>query len=373
MSMHPHTPTATGEAIGQVLEAIGDGPDLAVVFFTRDHAEAAARIARAIRATLRPSVLLGCAAESVAANGTEVEAGAAISLWAGRVGTVRPVRIHAGNTAEGADVIGWDNAASPGATLLLVADPFTFPTAKFLAQAVSGSSARQVVGGLASAANGAGGNRLILDGDVFWHGAVGVLLDPSCDITPVVSQGCEPVGRPFVVTAASGNAILGLGSQPAVQRLDELLLELGSESRDRFVRGPQIGVVVDEHKTEFSRGDFLIRPVLGADRGTGAVIIGDQPDIGTTMQFHIRDADSAHEELARVIATTAGERVVAGTLLFTCNSRGRRLFDEPNHDAGLIHELTTAPLGGMFCAGEIGPLGTRSYLHSFAASALLFH
>ena len=29
-------------------------------------------------------------------------------------------------------------------------------------------------------------------------------------------------------------------------------------------------------------------------------------------------------------------------------------------------------VAGMFCAGEIGPVGPRSFLHGFTASVLLF-
>ncbi|HEY8547294.1 MAG TPA: hypothetical protein VIL36_19670, partial [Acidimicrobiales bacterium] len=60
-------------------------------------------------------------------------------------------------------------------------------------------------------------------------------------------------------------------------------------------------------------------------------------------------------------------------LLFTCNGRGRRLFGEPHHDARLVADHTRGrAVAGMFCAGEIGPVGPRSFLHGFTASVLLF-
>jgi small ligand-binding sensory domain FIST len=50
------------------------------------------------------------------------------------------------------------------------------------------------------------------------------------------------------------------------------------------------------------------------------------------------------------------------------------LFGRPHHDAALLQELTGGglPLGGMFCAGEIGPVGGRAFLHGFTASLALF-
>jgi small ligand-binding sensory domain FIST len=50
------------------------------------------------------------------------------------------------------------------------------------------------------------------------------------------------------------------------------------------------------------------------------------------------------------------------------------LFGLPDHDAVAVE--TAVPSGavaGMFCAGEIGPVGGRSFVHGFTASILLFH
>ena len=60
-------------------------------------------------------------------------------------------------------------------------------------------------------------------------------------------------------------------------------------------------------------------------------------------------------------------------LVFTCNGRGARLFGEPDHDASVVGDhLDGGPAAGMFCAGEIGPVGSRSFVHGFTASVLLF-
>ena len=109
--------------------------------------------------------------------------------------------------------------------------------------------------------------------------------------------------------------------------------------------------------------------MLGADRRNGAIAIGDRVDVGTTVQFQVRDADAADEDLRALLAGARGD----AALLFTCNGRGRHLFAEPNHDAGVVEELLDAkPLAGAFCAGEIGPIGGRNFLHSFTASVAVF-
>ena len=87
------------------------------------------------------------------------------------------------------------------------------------------------------------------------------------------------------------------------------------------------------------------------------------------MQFHVRDAAAADEDLREMLA---GEDAAAA-LLFTCNGRGIRFFGEPDHDAAVVDQLLgPLPVAGAFCAGEVGPVGGRTFLHGFTASLALF-
>jgi small ligand-binding sensory domain FIST len=49
------------------------------------------------------------------------------------------------------------------------------------------------------------------------------------------------------------------------------------------------------------------------------------------------------------------------------------MFGAPHHDAEAIREeLGDVPAAGLFCNGEIGPVGGRSFLHGFTATMVLF-
>ena len=62
----------------------------------------------------------------------------------------------------------------------------------------------------------------------------------------------------------------------------------------------------------------------------------------------------------------------AAALLFACNGRGTGLFGAPDHDAQTVRELLgPLPLAGLFCNGEIGPVGAATYVHGFTASLAL--
>ena len=67
-----------------------------------------------------------------------------------------------------------------------------------------------------------------------------------------------------------------------------------------------------------------------------------------------------------------GSRPAAGALLFTCNGRGSHMFSVPDHDASAVVDALGAPAGGFFCAGEIGPVGGRNFLHGFTATLAVF-
>jgi small ligand-binding sensory domain FIST len=359
ISEHPVTAMAVGEVAGQVLESLGQGPDLALVFVTPHHAGALEDATAAIRSILEPATLLGCAAVSVAGNGREVEDGPAVSLWAGRLGPVAPVLLDP-------DGAGWpDPLPFEPQALLLLADPYTFAAGAFFDRLAAERPGLPVIGGMSSAP---GGGRLALDGRIVTAGAVGALLQTP--VRTIVSQGCRPIGAPYVVTRSERNVVYELGGQPALQRLLHLASSGLPEEDVRLInQGLHMGLVIDEHKAEYGRGDFLVRNVLGADRENGAIAVGDEVEVGVTAQFHVRDAATADEDLRRMLA---GEEADAA-LLFTCNGRGARLFGEPDHDAGVLDEaLGGAPVAGFFAAGEIGPVGGRNFLHGFTASIALF-
>ena len=361
---------AAAEVSAEVLERVGPGPDMAVVFVTAPHRGAVGDIAEVVRSMLRPIALWGATAVAVVGPRREVEETAGVSLFAARLGSpVVPVRLVAEATDEGWRINGLPSDVAGVGSMLLVADPFTFPVDALLDRLGRDHSGLAVVGGMASAANGPGGNRLFVDGSSYTDGAVGALL--AADVTPqaIVSQGCRPIGRPYVVTRADGHLISELGGRPALERLVATLERLEPAERRLAEQGLHCGVVIDETKVEFERGDFLIRAVLGVDRATGVVAVGDTVAVGSTMQFQVRDATSADDDLHAVLSG----RTARGALVFTCNGRGQRLFGTPDHDATVVADLLgTTALAGMFCAGELGPVGGRNAVHGFTASIAIF-
>ena len=373
LSQHPIAANAVGEAAGEILEHLdGEGCDLAVCFASTHHVGAFEDIGPALRNILEPQVLVGGTAVAVAGGPHEIEENPALTVFAARLdgATLTPVTLRVQETPDGAALTGWPSLDQSPGSLLLFADPFTFPVDAFLQRVNRDLPGLQIIGGLASSAGSPGGNRLVLDDRVVDEGAVGVFVDGGgIAVQTLVSQGCRPIGRPYVVTRGEQNLIEELGGKPAIERLQELAGAASEEERELLRRGLHVGLVVDEHKADFSRGDFLVRNLLGADESSGALAVGEQVSVGQTVQFHVRDAGAADEDLREMLTGVDAE----AALLFTCNGRGRHLFTVPDHDAGMVEKLLgPIPLAGAFCAGEIGPVGGRNFLHGFTASLALF-
>lgn len=378
LSRHPIPSHAVAEAVGQVLEQLVDTrPTFVLMFVSPDHVGACEDMVSSIRTLLEPDCFLGCTGSAIIGGAQEVEGGPALSLFAAALGGTRlqGVRLDYLQTPDGPSFIGWPDPPDPegesvnGPALILMADPFSFPADQFLARINTEAPDLRVIGGLASAAQGPGGNRIALDGAIYQDGAVGVLISGGVSIQTVVSQGCRPIGSPYTVTKAERNIIYELGGRPALQRLQDTAASVSPDERNLMRRGLHIGRVVDERGLEFSRGDFLVRTVIGGDQENGAIAVNEHVEVGHTVQFHVRDADSADEDLRLLLSEAKAD----GALLFTCNGRGTHMFEAEDHDASLVSSLLgPLPLAGFFCAGELGPVGSQNFVHAFTASLALF-
>lgn len=372
-SEHPDAAAAVGECVGTVLEQLGTEPDLALVFATGSHRRAIGDLAESIDQMLRPRVLTGATAVSVLAGARESEEVPALALWAASLGPCTLAELDVVMTDDGPALVGidrdeWDRAGG----VVLLADPTSFPVDAACHVISATAPGVPVIGGMASAGFSPGANALVNGGSVRERGAVAVLLPDDVALTTVVSQGCRPVGEPWIVTAADERSLLELGGRPAVERLQELYHEAGPDERELITAGLHLGRVVDEHKLDFGPGDFLVRNLAGMDAASGGLVTGEPIEVGSTVQFHVRDAETADHELRSLLASAGSAGEVAGALVFTCNGRGRRLFGEPDHDAHLVSTVAGPATAGMFCAGEVGPVGGVPFVHGFTASVALF-
>jgi small ligand-binding sensory domain FIST len=360
--------------------------DLLVVFLTVHHLDQVAMLSRRLREGLAPRVLIGCTCEGVIGGDKEVEREPAISTLAASLPQVTLTPFAIGD-ADWQEILSDRDAVRlrrlVGAVdaerestraFLTLADPFTTPIREVLTTLDTLAPGAPTVGGMASGAHQPGGNALLLNDAVFDSGMVGVRIGGKVRLSTVVSQGCRPIGETMLVTRAEGNLIETLGGQIALDAARDMLSRLSPEEQMMTQQGLYIGIVINEYQDSFDRGDFLIRNVYGADPNTGAIATDENIRVGQTVQFQVRDAESAHDDLRWMMAKAAEDEVMpAGGLVFSCNGRGTTLFERSHHDVRCVLDaVPETPLAGFFAMGELGPIGGRSFIHGHTASILLF-
>jgi small ligand-binding sensory domain FIST len=379
LSTHDDGREAARAAIDAALAPLGgELADLVLLFVSPQHEDLQRAIIDIATERVEGATVLGCSAGGVIGAHREIEDAPAVAAWAASLPGigVQPFRLTFQREGDHAIVEGLEDlpSADEQPLIVMLADPFSFPADVLLDHLNETGASIPIVGGMASGGLEAGRNSLYFNDEILRDGAVGAILTGG-GMTSVVSQGCRPVGKTYAVTRAARNVLFELGGAPAMSRIEELYGE--SSERDQLLirRGLHVGSAITETKPELGRGDFLIRNVVGVDRDSGAISISDLIEVGRTVQFQVRDAESAREDLRLVLERERRARPtdVAGALLFSCNGRGSALFGQPDHDVSAVRRaFGDVPVAGFFAAGEIGPVAGKNFLHGFTASILLF-
>ena len=381
ISEHLDTRTAAIEVAALLENAMSGHVDLVFVFASFHHREALEEAIADIRQTLSPTTIIGVTTESVVGCDLELEGVAGLSAIAFNLpGTTltpwtttpkKPVPISRPD-----EIPNWIGLQEDTKAVFFFADPFSTPITRLLPALVNCRGKDKplpIIGGMASGASQARYNRLFLDDQALRSGGVGLTISGPLELDCIVSQGCRPIGEHFRVTKVDGNVVLELGGKPALDVLQNLAKRADAKDRDFLQGGLLLGGVIDENRSHFGRGDFLVRSILGIDRKRKGIAAGEFYRLGKTVQFHVRDPQTAVEDLQLLLdSQQLVKRPFAG-LLVTCNGRGRSLFHEDDYDLNIIRErIGEVPIAGFFAAGEIGPIGGKSFLHGHTACLTLF-
>jgi small ligand-binding sensory domain FIST len=348
--------------------------DLALLFASPTYGPALPGMVRTAYRESGASVLLGCSGQAIIGTSREIEGAPAVSLLRLALPGTRlsSAYVTQGELGAAGPLGGLEQAANG---VLAFADPFHLDTEALLGRLQADYRGTTVVGGLASGDHHARATSVFLNGVVYAEGAALVGLAGAARLHAVVSQGCTPIGRPWTITAARQNVLEHIGNRPAYEVLVETVRALPQDVQRRARGNLFVGLAMDEYRADFQRGDFLIRNLLGADTERGMLAVGAQVRVGQTLQFQLRDRTAADEDLRELLDSAAlaldGQRPAAA-LLCACNGRGAGLFGQPDHDAdALAARFGPLPVAGLFCNGEIGPVGGSLFLHGYTASIAL--
>ncbi len=358
------------------------GVSLGLVFMAPRFFGQARQVLEILRVHARVPLLAGCSSPGLIAGGVEHEDDAALVLglyW------LPGVDLHATHftqdqveEAEGDLYWPLETGIQPDKTngWLVFINPFRLDSETWLKTWNQAYTPLPVLGGLASGDFQEQLTQVYLNGEVHEEGGVAISVGGEVKLVGVTSQGCTPIGDTWTLTRVEQNVIHEIGNRPAYEVLAETFNHLTPEEQAQARGNLHIGLVMNEYLEEFRRGDFLVRNLLGADPRSGSLVVGALPRRGQTVQFQRRSAEAAREDMQELLARARKELppdAIYGGCLCSCNGRGKGLFGHPHHDA-LAVQQNLGPLGltGFFCNGEIGPVGTKNFLHGFTASLALF-
>jgi small ligand-binding sensory domain FIST len=382
MSRLPIWSEALDECLDRTSSGWGRAADLVLVFASFHHAAHYEALLGAVKERTSALAVTGCSGQGIIGTTQEIEGQPALSLlqvWlpGARLYAAHITQDDVASLADGSALIDSLGVHPSDVNAWLVfADPFRLDVERAIDLFEQTYPHRPIAGGLASGAPGRNQTHVFLNGDVFDEGAIAVGIGGEWTVRTLVSQGATPIGSPWTITGAHDNLIESIGGRPAYEVLTETIEGLEPQVQQRAVRNLLVGLAMNEYRDDHQRGDFLIRNLLGVERETGALAISAYPRIGQTIQFQMRDAQAADDELVEMLRDTK-DGLIGGApiaaVLCSCNGRGVGLFGQPNHDAQRIAEsLGPVPLAGFFCNGEIGPVGGRTFLHGFTASLAMF-
>jgi len=370
------TYTAIKEAARALRVGQPEPPDLVFIFISGHHAENFERVSAWVQEELGEAALVGCSAAGVIGGGQELEGRESLALLAG---WLPGVHVRIGHVAEflPATLDEWvehlEIDPDEKCHFLLFADSVTCDIDVVLQTLDAAFPDSPKAGGLANAGAEDAPAALFAHGDVLEGGAVVVALQGAVELRTLVSQGCRPVGEPYIVTRARGNVIKELNAGRPAEVLRRIYETLNPRDLALFNTSMFLGMDLGsaDTRSRYERGDFLIRNILGIDPESGALAVDARVEPYQVVQFHMRDRDTAaadlHERLRELARSPQATRIRGG-LMFSCMGRGERLFGVANHDSDMFaRRVGPTPLAGFFCNGEVGPAGGRTSMHGYTS------
>lgn len=349
--------------------------DFALVFATAAHAPRYAEMLAEI--TGMTEALVGCSGQGIITTDDEVEQAPAVGVLVlrGAGAAVMPFCIRdlrGRNGAVGRQIGRLVRAHIQSPSLLvLLPDTFSLQAPQLLSAIQAEAGRVPIVGGGASG-DGTEPRTYQFDGGETVSDAVaGFALGDHVTVTIGIGQACRPIGEPMLVTRTQGSEVLELGGRAAYDVVADLIQAHETEVGN----GLFVGWPADPAQTQFLRGEYVVRNIVGVNRDTRAIAVAEPIVEGRVVSFLVRDPDRAKAEMEEVVHELGqvhhGHPPRFG-LYFNCCGRGSALYGRSGVDLALIRqEFGSIPLLGFFTYAELAPVQGINLLHNYTGVLVL--
>ncbi len=382
-STAPSTSRAVEEATGQAMVRAGiRKADLVLTFFTVDHLDQPEELTSSLCRWGQTDRIVGCSASGVLTGEGEIEGETAVVVMVLASDSLTAVPFLFHPLKEREQEVGRAIAATlrtepvENTHLVLFPDPYHGRPEPII-QAVEEDFGPLPVLGVGCSENGTRGKTFQLCGEQITDNAVsGLTLKGSFDASIDVTQGCQPVSRPMVITKAEGNFIFEIDHRPAPEVFAQTIKGPLRQDLRRALAYVFVGLPSDPEQNSVGPGNYVVRNIVGLDSQKGILAVGDQVREGESMIFTLREAQRAREDLdqmlQRQMESLGGRKPELG-LYFNCCARGSSLYGLPDIDTAYIRRtLGDFPLIGMFGNFELGPVGHKNQLLAYTGVLALF-
>ena len=375
-SQQQSTGQAVEAAARQALANAGiSRADLAMIFFTADHAGHQRELVTAVIRTVGTDCVVGSSAAGVLTGEGEIEGSGGIVVLViageeiiGRPFIFEPLR---GNETNLGASFGEFLAKTQEQNSLMVLLPDTYNgNPQPLLRSMASKAGFYPVIGAGSTENGAAGATFQLCGDKLASNSIaGAYLSGAFDAHIDITQGCQPISEPMMITKAEGNLIHEINDRPAIEVFAKLLKGPLAEDLRRALMVLFVGLPAERQENSVAPGKYLVRNIIGLDPEKGILGVAEEVSAGETMIFTMRDGQRARDDLAQMLhrqVEMLGGKKPAFGLYFNCCARGSSLYGFPGIDSAYIAQaLGDFPLIGMFGGYELAPLGRTNHLFAY--------
>jgi len=349
--------------------------DLALVFFTAEHAVEQQRFADLLRTAMGSGSIVGSSAHGVLTGDGEVEGSHGLAVLVIASDDIRgdPFIFQSLKTRDAPAAREIANAArsslKTGLLTILLPDSYNAQPQQLL-QTLEETLGHTPIVGAGSSESGMTGATFQLCNEKITNNAVcGLHLSGKYDCFIDITQGCQPIAGTMTITRAERNLIYQIDGRPAFEVFSSVLKGPLRDDLRQALMHVFIGLPADRERNQLGAGEYLVRNIIGLDSSKGIVAVAEPVREGQSLVFTLRDGQRARDDLTQMLERQAqrlrGKKPAFG-VYFNCCARGASLYGIPGIDSAYIRQtLGQFPLIGMFGGYELAPLGGANHLFAY--------
>jgi small ligand-binding sensory domain FIST len=349
--------------------------NLAVVFFSVEHAAYRRELTETIRRVTQTDQIIGSSGAGILTGSAEVEGDAGIAVLVLCSDEIHAQPFILGPLRERDEEVAGEIArlsqVGHGQSSLLAVFPDTYNgnPQRFLRALESEAGFFPVIGAGSSENGAAQATYQLCGGALATNAVAGVYLTGAFDALIDITQGCQPITTPMVITKAEKNLIYEIDGRSAVDVFARTLKGPLANDLRRAAAYLFVGLPADRHENSVASGRYVVRNIVAIDPVKGIVGVAEEVVEGQAMIFACRDGQRARDDLVQMLERQsnrlAGRKPACG-LYFNCCARGNSLYGVAGIDTAYIRQrLGDFPLVGFFGGYELAPLGRTNHLFAY--------